>query len=212
MISESGSRCKRTFHLRLTGVGSSAVTATLVITSGEREGEQFELVEDTILGRVDADVTLDDVEVTRQHALIRIRATGADIADLGSTNGTFVDGKRLEQRAKLSNGSVIRVGQTELRFVQGVEEDQGTRVSAPGKQPVVLPEPRVEVVPPPPAAPLAAPVARAAASDIPAPFTVRQRRAPHRGVASRQPAMVVFTLASILATNMGLIAYFWKHG
>ena len=58
---------------------------------------------------------LDDNEVSRYHAIVRIGDRGADITDLGSTNGTFVDGRRLAGRAALADGSVIRVGQTELR-------------------------------------------------------------------------------------------------
>jgi pSer/pThr/pTyr-binding forkhead associated (FHA) protein len=98
------------------------VRLALIIAGGERPGSRFDLAEDAIIGRVDAGVTLDDDEVSRYHAVIRVRGDEADITDLGSTNGTFVDGRRLSGRATLSNGSLIRVGRTELRLVQ--EGDQ----------------------------------------------------------------------------------------
>jgi len=52
---------------------------------------------------------LDDDEVSRYHAIVRVRDGGADITDLGSTNGTFVDGRRLRGRVALIDGSVVRV-------------------------------------------------------------------------------------------------------
>jgi pSer/pThr/pTyr-binding forkhead associated (FHA) protein len=93
------------------------VTLGLVIVRGGPSGMRFHLGEDAIIGRVDAGVMLDDDEVSRYHAIVRVRDGGADIADLGSTNGTFVDGRRLTGRVGLVNGSLIRVGQTELRVV-----------------------------------------------------------------------------------------------
>jgi pSer/pThr/pTyr-binding forkhead associated (FHA) protein len=93
------------------------VTLGLVIVRGGPPGARFDLREDAIIGRVDAGVLLDDDEVSRYHAIVRVREDGADITDLGSTNGTFVDGRRLSGRAALADGAVIRVGQTELQVV-----------------------------------------------------------------------------------------------
>jgi len=93
------------------------VTVGLVIVRGGPPGARFDLREDAIIGRVDAGILLDDDEVSRYHAIVRVGDDGADITDLGSTNGTFVDGRRLTGRAPLVDGSVIRVGQTELRVV-----------------------------------------------------------------------------------------------
>lgn len=89
----------------------------LVIVGGGPPGARFDLREDAIIGRVDAGIMLDDDEVSRYHAIVRVGDGGADITDLGSTNGTFVDGRRLSGRAALGDGSVIRVGQTELQVV-----------------------------------------------------------------------------------------------
>jgi pSer/pThr/pTyr-binding forkhead associated (FHA) protein len=93
------------------------VSLGLIIVRGGPPGARFDLREDAIIGRVDAGVLLDDDEVSRYHAIVRVRDDCADITDLGSTNGTFVDGRRLSGRAALADGAVIRVGQTELRVV-----------------------------------------------------------------------------------------------
>ena len=93
------------------------MTLGLVIVRGGPPGARFDLREDAIIGRVDAGVLLDDDEVSRYHAIVRVGDGGADITDLGSTNGTFVDGRRLTGRAPLVEGALIRVGRTELRVV-----------------------------------------------------------------------------------------------
>jgi pSer/pThr/pTyr-binding forkhead associated (FHA) protein len=93
------------------------VTVGLVIVRGGPPGARFDLRGDAIIGRVDAGIMLDDDEVSRYHAIVRVGEGGADITDLGSTNGTYVDGRRLTGRAQLVDGSLIRVGRTELRVV-----------------------------------------------------------------------------------------------
>jgi pSer/pThr/pTyr-binding forkhead associated (FHA) protein len=95
------------------------VTLGLVIVRGSPSGARFDLREDAIIGRIDAGIMLDDDEVSRYHAIVTVSDRGADITDLGSTNGTFVDGRRLTGRVALVDGSLIRVGQTELRVVAG---------------------------------------------------------------------------------------------
>ena len=51
-----------------------------------------------------------------RHARVESQRDGVWILDLGSTNGTFVNGERMDGRRKLREGDVVRVGQTELRF------------------------------------------------------------------------------------------------
>ena len=69
----------------------------------------------TVLGRGnDVDIRLEDPGVSRRHAEIHLAPT-PEVIDLGSTNGTVVDGRRVT-RAPLSDGSVIRLGHTDLTF------------------------------------------------------------------------------------------------
>jgi pSer/pThr/pTyr-binding forkhead associated (FHA) protein len=51
-----------------------------------------------------------------RHALFQPRPDGVWIEDVGSTNGTFVNGIRLERARKLTAGDVVRVGETDLRY------------------------------------------------------------------------------------------------
>jgi hypothetical protein len=73
----------------------------------------------TTVGRgSDADLRIDDPGVSRRHAEIRVSNVAAEIMDLGSTNGTIVDGRRVRSAA-LADGSTIRLGNTTLVFRRG---------------------------------------------------------------------------------------------
>ena len=68
----------------------------------------------TVLGRSsEADITLDDPGVSRRHAEIRIVDGRPRLVDLGSTNGTYLDGERVTS-AYLSDGSQITMGRTRM--------------------------------------------------------------------------------------------------
>jgi hypothetical protein len=63
------------------------------------------------------DIELDgDDFASAQHARFEPRQDGVWITDMGSTNGTFVNGIQLERPRKLASGDVVRVGQTDFRF------------------------------------------------------------------------------------------------
>ena len=93
--------------------------ATLVIRAGGgRSGEAFPVRgEQMRIGRSpDADVFLDDVTVSRNHALLVRRRDGIYIDDLGSLNGTYVNRRRIESH-KLQNGDELQVGKYKLTFL-----------------------------------------------------------------------------------------------
>ena len=70
----------------------------------------------TVLGRgAEADVVVDDAGVSRRHAEVHTDGQQVRVVDLGSTNGTFVDGERVgRQGAPLADGSRITVGRTRI--------------------------------------------------------------------------------------------------
>jgi pSer/pThr/pTyr-binding forkhead associated (FHA) protein len=106
----------------LTPVDLEEVTgegATLVIRSGGgRAGEAFNIAgERMTIGRSpDAEVFLDDVTVSRNHALLVRRRDGLYIDDLGSLNGTYVNRRRIESH-KLQNGDELQVGKYKLTYL-----------------------------------------------------------------------------------------------
>ncbi len=88
----------------------------LVVVRGENAGSRYALTSDRVrIGRhPDSDIFLDDVTVSRRHAEILSDATGYQVVDVGSLNGTYVNGERIE-RAALSDSDQIQVGK--YRFV-----------------------------------------------------------------------------------------------
>ena len=72
---------------------------------------------DHVLGRSgDATILVDDAGVSRHHARITIRAHSATLLDLGSKNGTIVDGSAIRGPVELTDGAVIVLGATALKF------------------------------------------------------------------------------------------------
>lgn len=79
-------------------------------------GEQLEIDKfQTTFGRRNADITLDDPDVSRQHAVIERYDEKFLLKDLESTNGTYLNGQRITIDF-LKDGDVIRMGKTVLRF------------------------------------------------------------------------------------------------
>ena len=94
--------------------------AALVIRSGGgRAGESFTLDDDKVsIGRTpDAGVFLDDVTVSRNHALLVRRRDGLYIDDLGSLNGTYVNRRRIESHP-LEDGDEIQIGKYKLSYLE----------------------------------------------------------------------------------------------
>jgi hypothetical protein len=94
------------------GAGGAGA-GSLVLTGGER----IDLGEKPVsIGRLaDCDIVLADPNVSRRHAEVRPRGDGFEIADLGSTNGTRVNGVGVKERL-LDDGDEITVGGTKIRF------------------------------------------------------------------------------------------------
>jgi len=69
----------------------------------------------TVIGRRNADLVLDDPDVSRQHAVIERYERGYLLRDLGSTNGSYVNGQRTDAEM-LHPGDVIELGGTVLTF------------------------------------------------------------------------------------------------
>src|SRR2546423_1593687 len=76
------------------------------------EGREQNLRAGATMGREGCDVNLMDPEVSRRHAAIRDEGGSLAIEDLGSTNGTFVNGQRITVVTVLRDGDSVRLGNT----------------------------------------------------------------------------------------------------
>lgn len=90
----------------------------LTVLSGPLQGAQFRLTAGrwTIGRESGVDILLDDFKVSRQHAVLQVADSRATLTDCGSTNGTWLNGRRVSGTDELCDGDRIRLGTVELRF------------------------------------------------------------------------------------------------
>ena len=95
-----------------------AVASKLVAQSGPASGQEFALEGDElVIGRAaDNPVSIPDTSVSRKHALVRKTEDGWAVSDLGSGNGTMLNGEAIADETPLNDGDVITLGDTELRY------------------------------------------------------------------------------------------------
>ncbi len=91
-------------------------TVSLSVISGPMKGQLFRLsTPRVVVGRSGADVTIADPEISRQHCAIEVRGPKALLVDLGTTNGTYVDGQRIQSH-ELNHLMEFHIGQTTVMF------------------------------------------------------------------------------------------------
>ncbi|HWY17423.1 MAG TPA: FHA domain-containing protein [Solirubrobacteraceae bacterium] len=97
--------------------GSAHGPALVIRTGGGRVGESFLLAGErmSIGRRPDSDVFLDDVTVSRDHALLIERSGHWHLDDCGSLNGTYVNRERIESQ-RLQEGDEVQIGKYKLTF------------------------------------------------------------------------------------------------
>jgi pSer/pThr/pTyr-binding forkhead associated (FHA) protein len=150
----------------------------VVFTSGPLAGRQVEVTGMLVLGREAADLVIDDPEVSRRHAGLRPAGGGLEVEDLGSLNGTWVNGTRIQGVVRLEPGDRVQLGDTSFELPQGrVEQTVASR------RPV-----------------------RMAGQEAFSPPAQRATRRP--AVASRRLTPTLLSFAVVIATAVALVLYF----
>lgn len=193
--------------------GTSAM-ASFLVRSGKLKGTRIPVRVPVVnIGRAEYnDVVLADDSVSTAHAKLQRREGVWVLTDLGSTNGTFVDGEAVSGEVPIGPGVTVRFGQVSTMFeptddALGVAKGSGTRMMEPMKAPEPAPPP-----PPPPAPAAAAPQRPPAPPREPAPR-------PSPSPAARRPPVVVTTsapksggskwlLPTILIVALAALAYY----
>ena len=90
----------------------------LELVGGEQMGRRVVLNKPLLtIGRMKADMMLGDVKISRQHASIELTDQGYRFTDMGSTNGSFINGQQVKTQI-LKPGVIIRVGGTLIKFAR----------------------------------------------------------------------------------------------
>jgi hypothetical protein len=100
-------------------VRSGRLVVVRSLDLGEGDGFELDSAQLTLGRGGQNDIALaNDEYVSARHARFEPRQDGVWVQDLGSTNGTYLNGARLEQPRRLADGDIVRIGDTDLRFEQ----------------------------------------------------------------------------------------------
>ncbi len=103
--------------------------AHLELIEGQTDPERIELAGDTLLGRTkDADLRIFDETASRRHAQISVGEDRTTLVDLGSANGTRLNGEAVTKEAVLFDGDVIGIGSVRMRYLSAEGADRETVV------------------------------------------------------------------------------------
>lgn len=118
--SSDPSALEKHLDLVVNRAGSRKGKAFLMVSGGDTAGTVFPLTQPSLLiGRsASADVRINESAVSNEHARVELRGAQFVIRDLESTNGTYVNGRRIEDSVVLVGGDTIRAGSTVLTFVR----------------------------------------------------------------------------------------------
>ena len=98
-------------------------------SAGPRAGDRIPIRDEVSIGRENADLVIPEDAVSRRHAAVRASASSLEIEDLGSSNGTFVNGQRIDGTQALTDGDEIRIGETTIA-VEAQQEPAAEAVPA----------------------------------------------------------------------------------
>ncbi len=97
---------------------------SLAFLNGPLSGQVYKITKSPVtIGRVGADIELDDPECSRKHAEIVITSDGVMLFDLDSTNGTFMDGLRIKE-TKLKNQDEFTIGASVFMLIVRDEDSE----------------------------------------------------------------------------------------
>lgn len=130
-------------------------TFRLVQRRGPQPNTVYELNKDVLtLGRdIANEIVINDAEVSRNHLRLQRGIDGFTIADLGSTNGTFINGQRLVGSRPLNNGDMVSLGETVTLGYERVRVGMAPGQDAPTYSPSASPYAQPNVQPSPYAPP-----------------------------------------------------------
>lgn len=145
----------------------SEASFRLIVRTGPNPGMVFELTKEvTLFGRdVTNDIVLADAEVSRQHARLTHTPGGYVLEDLGSTNGSFVNGERLIAPRTLNPGDMVGFGENVTLNFETISPDAAATIASAAAAPTPAPSPypgqpapQPHVAVPTPGAPVPTPV------------------------------------------------------
>jgi hypothetical protein len=171
----------------------------LIMRSGPTPGAAFTLEGDQLtIGRDSAnEIVINDAEVSRRHARLTFQGGKYVLEDLGSTNGTFVNGQRLAGPRVLKAGEVVSFGEQIVLVFEATTFDAGATVVSP-RAAAAVPSVQRPLTPPPPPVDYAGSVPASPASIV------------STGTTIRRPSFVpIFVGVGVFLILCMCVAFFW---
>jgi class 3 adenylate cyclase len=114
-----------------------------MILTGRHAGKRVGVERELVIGRAEeVDLVVEDGELSRRHAVFRFDGRALEVEDLGSLNGTWVNGAKIASATVLAAEDVVKVGTTRLQVLAGARASE----PAPSSEPE-LPEPATDSAP-----------------------------------------------------------------
>jgi pSer/pThr/pTyr-binding forkhead associated (FHA) protein len=154
----------------------------LRFTDGPMAGREVEVASVLVLGRQAADLVIEDAQVSRRHASVRPAGDALEVEDLGSKNGTWVNGGRIAGAVRVASGDRVRVGDS--TFQVELDPASASADERPAGAALTEPTPALPFEPPP------------------------QRPDPRPGVATRRLTPTVLAFGTVIVTAIALVLYF----
>ena len=135
-------------------------TYQLVMHAGPTPGKTHLIDQpEIIIGRdLRSTIVINDVEVSRSHCRISTYENGVYIEDLNSTNGTFINGDRVTKSTAISDGDILKIGETVTMVMEKIAVEEEKTIATP-QSPAYIPvavqpeqpavEPHITTTPPP---------------------------------------------------------------
>ena len=160
------------------------------------EGDQITIGRDSSNG-----IMINDAEISRRHARLTFQGGKYILEDLGSTNGTFVNGQRLAGPRVLKSGEVVSFGEQIVLVFETMNFDPGATVVSP--RAAAVPSASRPIMPPPPAP--ADYAGSVPASPVPTPVVTSEKRV----TITNNPVPIVIALGVILFLCLCGTFFWW---
>lgn len=191
----------------------------LVMRSGPSVGKEYPLDKNEMfIGRdLSNDVVINDPEISRRHSRLFTQGNTYVLEDLGSTNGTFVNGQRLMGPNMLRPGDVITFGERMSLVFESSDYDQDATMVSPASRPSYESQGPAQVYTPPPSSPPPynpppAPAYAPPSSQMPPPVNsyagqVPTAYAPEAPAGPRRSPLIWIVLAAVLLLSCICVGY-----
>jgi predicted component of type VI protein secretion system len=190
----------------------------MVMRSGPTVGKVYPLEKSEIfVGRdLSNDIVINDPEISRRHARLYVQGASYVLEDLGSTNGTFVNGQRLMGANVLRPGDSVTFGERMNLVFEAADYDQDATLASPSTRTAYEPQGPAQIYAPQPAYPPAEPAYPPAGSQaqprrvesyagqVPAAY------APEAPAERRLPVVWIVVIAVLLLTCLCLAIAAWN--